>query len=469
MDPAAATGQIRVAVIGEDTAADLALPTSLAIRELIPRIRATLASKRDDDEIVPDPNDALRPYSLAPLGGTPFSLDATLGTLAIDDGEQLLLCRLPPGPAAPPVVEDIADASAIHSANQFKPFEHSMLRTAAQLTVLAFAALVCGLSIYGWCRGYREWAALSCGVLTVVLVASAVWLHRRGAIDVATRWGIAVTVPLGLTAAAALPGEASAPRVFLSAALLLAWSLLLLALTDRWVGVYATIMAVSTTVVLAAAVRILWHLPYLTIGCGVLAVSLLLASSAPTVSAMWARFPLPNVPAPGEPIPAPSPLSEIEDLPRKTAVCNAYQSGLVAASVILSVLGSVLVVWLPAAPSLLAWWLVVVITTVTVLRMRIWDSAVPALWFLATPLLTVAALSVSFAATGHLVAGLYAVAVAAALTGSMLVAAAVRPKELSIPQRRWLDLVENTLLVTIPPAILWLIGLISLIRNRGAL
>ena len=53
MDPAAATGQVRVAVIGDGRAADLALPTTLAIRELIPRIRATLASGRDDDEKEP--------------------------------------------------------------------------------------------------------------------------------------------------------------------------------------------------------------------------------------------------------------------------------------------------------------------------------------------------------------------------------------------------------------------------------
>ena len=61
---------------------DLALPTTLAIRgNLIPRIRATLASGRDDDELVTDTvDDELRPYSLAPLGGTPFSLDATLET-----------------------------------------------------------------------------------------------------------------------------------------------------------------------------------------------------------------------------------------------------------------------------------------------------------------------------------------------------------------------------------------------------
>ena len=471
MDPAAATGQIRIAVIGDGAAADLALPTTLAIRELIPRIRATLASGCDDDELSPEDasEDGLTPYSLAPLGGTPFSLDATLETLAIDDGEQLVLCKLPPGPAAPPVVEDIADASAIHSARQFKPFEHAMLGAMAQAVVLSLGALVCALAVSGWHHGHHLWAAAALGVLGVVFIGATVVLRRRGLTQAAGRMGVATTVPLALALAASLPGEGAAPRVFLAAAGLVTWSLLLLAITNSWVATHTAIIAVSATVAAAAAVRILWHLPYLTLGCGVLAVSLLVASNAPTASAVWARFPLPNVPAPGEPTPAPSSLAEIEDLPRKTATCNSYQSGMVAASVVLSVIGSVLVLWLPAAPSLLAWWLVVTTTTVTVLRMRIWDSAIPSLWFLATPFLSAAALTVSFTATDHLIAGCYAAAAGVGLTAVLMVAAVIKPRELSIPRRRWLDLFENTLLITILPAMLWLVGLVSLIRNRGAI
>ena len=448
---------------------DLALPTTLAIRELIPRIRATLASGSDDDELDADTveDGELRPYSLAPLGGTPFSLDATLETLAIDDGEQLMLCKLPPGPTAPPVVENIADASAIHSDNQFKPFEHTLLRSAAQVVVFALGALVCGLAVYGWSRGYRGWASAAVGVLAVLVVSATFWLGHRGMRVVAGRLGVAATVPLALSLAAALPGDAAAPRVFLAAAVLVAWSLLLLAATNSWVAIHTTVLTIAATVATAAGAHILWHFPYLTLGCGILAVSLLLASNAPTISAVWACFPLPNVPAPGEPIPAAPTLREIEDLPRKTATCNSYQNGLIAASVILSVVGSVLVLWLPAAPPLLAWWLVVVTTTVTVLRMRIWDSVIPALWFLATPFLAAAALAVSFTAAGHLVAGLYAGAAVVGLALLLLLAAAVKPRTLSDPLRRGLDLLENVLLITIPPAILWLIGLVSLIRNRG--
>lgn len=470
MDPAAATGQVRVAIIGDDTAADLALPTTLTIRELIPRIRTTLSTGRDDDELQSETVDEqLQPYSLAPLGGTPFSLDATLETLAVSDGEQLLLCKLPPGPTAPPVVEDIADAAAIHSASQFRPFTHDVLPVAGQAIALGLGALICGLALDGWRRGHHWWSAAALGVLALVFIAATVLLHRRAHGPAAARMGLATAVVLALALVAALPGDGAAPRIFLAAAGLVAWSLLMVSLTRTFIAAHTTIIMVSSAMALAAAARILWHLPYLSLGCGVLAVSLLVALNAPTASAAWAKFPLPNVPAPGEPTPAPNPLAEIEDLPRKTAISASYQSGCVAASVLLAVIGSLLVVWLPDQPSLLAWWLMIATTTVTMLRMRIWDSAIPATWFLSTPFLTAAALTVSFTATGHLTAALYAAASAVGLTALLLIAAALKPRALTIPRRRYLDLFENALLITIPPAIFWLVGLVSFLRNLGIL
>lgn len=470
MDPATASGQVRVAIIGDGAAADLALPTTLAIRELIPRIRAILATGRDDDAISPEITaDTIRPYSLAPLGGSPFSLDATLETLGVDDGEALMLCMLPPGPAAPPVVEDIADAAAIHSAQQSKVFEHAMLGPAAQSAVLAVAALISALAVYGWHCGYTIWAQSALAGLSVVFIATTTLLHRRSLDAVAGRMGVATTLPLALALAAALPGDGAAPRVFLATAGLVAWSLLVSVITNSWVAIHTAVISVGGAVAVAAAARILWHLPYLTLGCGVLAVSLVLATRAPAAAAVWARFPLPNVPAPGEPVPPPLSLRELEDLPRRSALTQAYQAGFIAASVILTVIGSILVVWLPTAPSLLCWWLVVATAIVTVLRMRLFDAAAPSLWFVASPFLTVAALTLSFTATGHLPAAVWASGVLIGLTVVLLATATIKPGALSIPRRGYLDLFENVLLYTIPPAMLWLVGLVSLIRNRGAL
>ena len=481
MDPASTTGHVRVHIRSDTAAADMALPITIPIRELIPRIQWTLATGSDDYPTPSDTNgdgagrhadtdaEPIRPYSLAPLGGTPFSLDATLQMLAVPEGEPLMLRMLPPGPTAPPVVEDLADAAAIHSAKQFKPFETEMLGPAALVAFLAVGAFITGLGVDGWYRGHGWSAVSTLAGCAVVFIAATVLVHRRGAGEAGARLGVATTVPLALALAAAVPGPGAAPRVFLAAAGVVAWSLLVSTITSRYIAAHTMFIAVGVAVALAAGARILWHLPNVTLGCGVLVASLLLAHNAPTAAARSARWPLPNVPAPGELTPPPPTLAEMEDLPRKAALTHAYQTGYIAASVILAIIGSVLVVWLPARPALLAWWLVVVVALVTVLRMRVWDSAAPSLWFLASPMLTVAALALSFTATGHLVAGLWAAGVLIGLAAVLIGAAALKPGRLPIPRRRWLDLFENALLITILPAMLWLVGLVSLIRNRGSI
>lgn len=215
MDPAIATGLVRVAVIGDDSAADLALPTKVSIRELIPVVRRVLASGRDDDDLSSEQAaEPVRPYSLRPFAGTPFSLDATLETMAVKDGEQLLLCVLPPGPAAPPVVEDIADAAAIHSSQQTSVFDPStMLGPAALVVGVAALVLLCGLAGYGWYSGYPVWAQGTFGALAVTSAVATALLGRRDHGQASGILGVATVLPLGLALAAALP-SGTPPRAW---------------------------------------------------------------------------------------------------------------------------------------------------------------------------------------------------------------------------------------------------------------
>jgi type VII secretion integral membrane protein EccD len=208
--------------------------------------------------------------------------------------------------------------------------------------------------------------------------------------------------------------------------------------------------------------------PFLTLGCLVLLAALLLTSKAPTLATVFARFPFFYVPAPGEPTPPPLALAQITALPRRSAAAQQFQAGMIAASVILTALGSVLVVWLPERPSLLCWWLVGVVGIITVLRLRLFHAATPALWILASPLLTTAALAVSFAATGHAVATGWAAAGLAVLALLLIGLALLKPSgEMSIPRRGYLDWIQEGLLWTIYPTIVVLIGLLAFIRNRG--
>ena len=69
--------------------------------------------------------------------------------------------------------------------------------------------------------------------------------------------------------------------------------------------------------------------------------ALLVTVQAAQLSALWARFPLPVIPAPGDPTPSAPSLRVLEDLPRRVRISDAHQTGFIAGAVLLSVLGSV--------------------------------------------------------------------------------------------------------------------------------
>ncbi|SKT85012.1 MULTISPECIES: type VII secretion integral membrane protein EccD [Mycobacteroides] len=481
---------IRVAIVGPHTVSDMALPVSLSVRELIPRIEKILATGRDDESPNSDaPPTAkefaatVHPYSLAPIGGTPFSLDANLETLAIADGTQLTLCPLPPGPAAPPVVEDLADAAVIHNKRKSAQWDHDALKPIAYQMiwlVLAFATAFCALT---WFHEPSWWTLSALAACALAPAAATVWLRRRNT-DLSDRCGVAAIAPLALAVAAVNPGGYGAPRVLLAALVLTAWSLLSAAVWhSRFRATHTGVVATSLGVASACAARIWWHWPNLTLGCALIIAALLLAHYSPALAAVSAKWPLPYVPSPGERLPDAPTRKVLAELPRKTAATNAYLVGFVAASVLLQVIGSVLLVWRPDRPTAgtsvedwawlsdpLTWWFLVATALVVPLRMRIWKARTACVWFLISPVLTAAALAVSFTATGHVVAGRWALGVVIALSGVIAAAAAMRkPIELSIMQRGILDWIENILLATVLPTAVWLLGLVMLVANLGLL
>ena len=168
-------------------------------------------------------------------------------------------------------------------------------------------------------------------------------------------------------------------------------------------------------VLLAAGAELLWQLPILTIGCGLIVAALLITIQAAQLSALWARFPLPVIPAPGDPTPSAPSLRVLEDLPRRVRISDAHQNGFIAAAVLLSVLGSVAIALRPEALSGLGWYVVAATAATATLRARVWDSAACKAWLLAQPYLVAGVLLVFYTATGRYVAALGAVLVLTAL------------------------------------------------------
>ena len=285
---------------------------------------------------------------------------------------------------------------------------------------------------------------------------------------------VAALAPIGAALALAVPGRFGPAQLMLAAAGVTAWSLIVLLLPsperERVAGIFTTTAVVGTGIVLAAATESLWQLPIVTIGAGLIVAALLVTVEAAPLSALAARFPLPVIPAPGDPTPSAPSLRVLEDLPRRVRVGDAHQSGFIAAAVLLSVAGSVAIALRPEAVSGVAWYVVAATAAASILRARVWDSAACKAWLLAQPFLVAGALLVIYTATGRYAAALGAALVLTALAVAWLVVALnpgiAAPESYSLPLRRLTGFAAAGLDASLIPVLAYLVGLFAWILNR---
>ncbi|MDY6999723.1 MAG: type VII secretion integral membrane protein EccD, partial [Actinomycetota bacterium] len=328
---------VRIAVFGSGRITEIALPAELPLREIIPAVQRIVAPADETDG-------AGAQLSLAPVGGAPFSLDATLNTVGVVDGDLLALQPAPVGPAAPRLVEDIADAAMIFSAARERPWDVAHIRRAAAASVIGLILLATGVSIV-----HRVVTGSPYGVFTVSAVAVAAVLGtllvRAAAPKAATTLAVSALAPIAAAFALAVPGDFGASQVLLAAAGVAAWSVISITVGERGIAVFTAAAAISLTVLLVAAVVSLWALAPVAVGCALILAALVITVQAAQLSALCARLPVPVIPAPGDPTPSALPLRILEDLPRRIRVGDSHQTGFIAAGVLLAVTGSAAVLW----------------------------------------------------------------------------------------------------------------------------
>src|SRR5947209_11904024 len=138
---------VRVAILAESRLTEMALPTELPLREILPAVRRLAAPRVDrgasngDSPNAPTDIGATSQLSLAPIGGAPFSLDASLDTVGVVDGDLLALQPVPIGPAAPGIVEDVADAAMIFSTSRRKPWGTAHIQRGALAAAIVVTLL----------------------------------------------------------------------------------------------------------------------------------------------------------------------------------------------------------------------------------------------------------------------------------------------------------------------------------------
>lgn len=453
---------VRVAVLGEEKLTEVALPTQLPMRDIIPAVHRMVA---------PDATEATTPQrlSLAPVNGAPFSADATLDTVGVVDGDLLTLRPTPAGPAAPGIVEDIADAAVIFSESRKRPWGAEHIARVGRFGVLGLIAAATILAIV---HSIRTGSSLSLAGLAVVAVAAAIGAlvaHVRSA-RLGAELAVAALVPIAGALALAVPGSGLAPRVLLGAAGVAAWSLIYLIVARQLIAFFTATTVLSLGIAGAAGAHVLWHPSLLVVGCGLIIVALLVTVRAAQLSAFAARFPLPTIPAPGDATPSAPAMSVLKDLPRRVQLSDSHQSGFIAGASILAILESLAVVGGAAPASPWAWYLVAAVSAGAALRARVWDSAVCKAWLLAVPFLVSTALLVIFAVEDRYTGALVALGVLALLVAAVAVVV-FNPKigeaeSYSLPSRRLLGFLASGIDASLLPVIAYLTGLFSWILNR---
>lgn len=462
---------VRVAVLAAGTGGEgeqagrlteLALPAELPLREIIPAVQRTVLPTSGDRD------DTLTRLSLAPIGGAPFSLDATLDTVGVVDGDLLALQEIPAGPAAPRIIEDIADAAVIFSAARERAWGAVQIQRGGAVAVIALVLLATLLAAtFRVSTGHAAGLFTLAGVALVTVVAALV--ARAGSPALGTALAVTALVPVAVAFALAVPGDVGAAQLLLAAAGVTAWSIISIVVFERAIATFTAAAVTGFGVLLFAALASVWELTDTRIGCGLIVFALLVTVQAAQLAALWARLPVPVIPAPGDPTPSAQPLRVLEDLPRRVRVTNAHQTGFLAAGVLLSVAGSVILVGGPAV-SPWAWVLVVAAAAGMALRARVWDSAACKAWLLSHSFLVTAVLLVVLLVTDRYTAAWWALGVLTALVAAWVLVALnpriAAPDTYSLPARRLLGFVAAAVDASVIPLAAYLLGLFEWVLNR---
>lgn len=458
---------VRVAILADGRVADMALPAELPVREILPAVRRLLPPADAEERSAADATP--RRLTLAPVGGPPFSPDASLDTVGVVDGDLLVLQPVPSGPPAPGIVEDIADAAAIFSRSRMRPWGIANVRAFARAAVLTLVLSATGCAAaHRVVTGSATSLFVLSGIAALAVIGPLVLRGRASAAGVDV--SIVALVPVAGVFAFAVPGGFGPAQVMLAAAGVTAWSTICTILAERGGGFFTATTVVGAAVLAAAAVAEVWHLPVFTLGCGLLVAALLVTVQAAQLSALLARLPLPVIPAPGDPLPSAPAMRVLADLPRRVQVSEAHQTGFIAGAVILSALGSLAIAGRPESPGTWGWYTVVATSVAAVLRARVWDTAACKTWLLAQPVLVSVCLLLLFTATERYLAALSVLTVLTVLTTGFVIVAAnphlAAPGTYSLPMRRMVGFLASAIDASLIPVLAYLMGLFAWVLDR---
>ncbi|MBA8931506.1 type VII secretion integral membrane protein EccD [Kutzneria viridogrisea] len=452
----------RVTVVAPRTRIDVALPSDVAVADLMPML---LEMAR---EATPDGGARHGGWCLAKLGDSPLDPSRTLASLGVVDGDMLQLRKRSENPP-PPLYDDVVDAIAESNPDSFRPWTPETARrighVAGALALIgsAVAVLLAGPLLGG--NGLA--AAIAAGVAMIAFVAVGAVLARVYAapitgLIVAAAGGLPMAFVCGLYVVPGTPGRWS---LLLACALVMVVSWACILVVGSGVTVFIAAVTFSTLGALAFLVGALLDTqPIAGIAAGAAAVGLVALSWLPRMTIQLAKLPLPTVPGNAEDLKDDGGFPDYAVIERRAGLAHEFMTGMIIGSGITAAVASVL-----AATSGTIWGPVfaVVVTLVMLLRSRTYANGSQAVALLTSGIVSSAGVLIGWLVNSDPVGRLLWVFGTLALLGAAaLVLGAVFPKQKFSPVlRRSVDIFEAICIAAVVPLALAVMDLYNTLRH----
>jgi type VII secretion integral membrane protein EccD len=447
-----------VTVVAPRTRIDLALPSDIAVANLLPML-LTMAG-----ESSPDGGSKHGGWCLAKLGGDAIDPQHSLSSLGVLDGDLLQIRRRNDNPP-PPLFDDVVEAIAVAAPGSYRPWTEHTARilglVAAGVALLASAA---GLLRAGTLAGAELGVGALAGVTAVIaMIAGVVTARVYGEISA----GVVVaagSLPLGFVSGLYIvPGSGVHAENLLLACTL---TLVLAAASIATLGAAITAFVASATATALGALTFfcasLVHRPAAGIAAAAAALALGAMSALPRLTIHLSRLPMPQVPGNAKDLREDPEFPDYALIERRVGRAHEYLTGMIIGSGLVAAIGAVLA----AAGGVVGIVLGAVVAAVLLLRARSYANGNQAIALLVSGIVGVGGLMTGLLATARQpgvllagVAGLLILAMVALVTGVVV------PRHRFSPVlRRSVDVLEAVLIASVLPLTLGVLDLYHAIR-----
>lgn len=342
----------RVTVVAPTTRIDLALPSDVAVADLLPMV---LDMARG---ITQDGGSRHGGWCLAKLGASqPLDPSQTLSSQGIVDGDMLQLRRRSDDPP-PPLYDDVVDALAEAEPGSYRPWTKETAakvgHTAGALALIG-AAIALGLAgPAGLLHPQLEGAEPIAYQIIAAVLAFVVAVFATGVGSVVTRAYAAPTTGTVIAAAGGLPmafvagfnivpGDGIEPKLLLASGLALIFASISIMVIGAGIVTFIAAATAAAFGTVAFSVGALVNAATAAgIAAGAAAVGLAGISLLPRITIQLAKLPLPHVPGSAEDLKEDTGFPDYRMIERQTGLAHQYMTGLIIGCGLVAAIGAIL-------------------------------------------------------------------------------------------------------------------------------